>query len=270
MTVSQVSFNRFISSAYGRASVVEFALVAVLAISSAFQLFLYSPRIGKEYLKYAYVAQRFSAPALESPASSEARTRLRAVRLQSARLEGMTTTDQSPGPGAQQVRLREKRLARKIHALSSLLRWEPVLGIAILVTAALTNVFAGTLSTPLANTTQQPTGKPQPYISTVHTTDNKFAARLEVNPNRFGANVFTVTVTDSSTGQVDTNVSVALSLTMLDMDMGTNIISLLPDGKGHFSGSGDLSMSGHWQISIQIRTPDHTLHEAIADIATPF
>lgn len=268
MTINQVTFSQFINSAYGRASVTELALVAVLAICSAFQLFLYSPRISKEYRKYAYATKRFAAP--ESPAPSEAKTHLRAVRLQSANVERADSTGESPGPGAQQVRLREKRLTRKIHTLSSLLRWEPVLGIAILVAAALTNVFAGTLSVAPTTTQQQNGGKTPPFISTVHTTDNKFAAKLEVNPNRFGANVFTVTVTDSSTGQIDTNVSVTLSLTMLDMDMGTNIVSLRPDGKGHFSGTGDLTMSGNWQISIQIRTPDHTLHEATASIVTPF
>ncbi len=269
MTSNQVAFNQFINSAYGRASVIELGLLVVLALCSAFQLFLYSPRIGKEYRKYAYAAQRFAAP--ESPTRLEVETYQNASQTRSAGAERTRTTGQSSEPATQQVRLREKRLTRKIHALSSLLRWEPVLGIAILVAIGLTNVFAGTLSAAPTNATQQQTGgKTKPYISTVHTTDNKFAAQLEINPNRFGANVFTVTVTDSSIGKVDTNVSVTISTTMLDMDMGTDIISLSPDGKGHFSGTGDLSMSGNWQIGIQIRTPDHTLHEAIATIVTPF
>ena len=57
---------------------------------------------------------------------------------------------------------------------------------------------------------------------------------------------------------------------MLDMDMGTDTVNLLPDGKGHFSGSGDLSMPGNWEIRIQIRTPDATLHEARVKLVTPF
>jgi copper transport protein len=232
------------------------------------QLFLYSPRIGKEYRKYAYAAQRFAAPA--SPTRLEVEAYQNASQGRSMGAERTDRTDQPAEPAAQQVRLREKRLTRKIHALSSLLRWEPVLGIAILVAAGLTNVFAGTLSTPAGNTTQQTGGKTPPSITTVHTTDNRFAVQLEVNPNRFGANVFTVTVSDSSTGKIDTSVSVNISTNMLDMDMGTQIISLTPDGKGHFSGTGDLSMAGHWQFSIQIRTADHVLHEAIVDIVTPF
>ena len=270
MTLNQVTFNQFINSAYGRASVIALGLVAALAICSMFQLFLYSPRIGKEYRKYAYAARRFAAPA--SPTQIEIETYQNASQARSGSAERTTTTGtgQPPEPATQQVRLREKRLTGKIHTLLSLLRWEPVLGIAILVAIALTSVFAGTISAAPVTTQKQSGGKPTPFTSTVHTTDSKFTTTLEVNPNRFGANVFTVTVTDSSTGKIDTNVGVNISLTMLDMDMGTDTVSLLPDGKGHFSGSGDLSMSGNWQIGIQIRTPDHTLHEATANIVTPF
>ena len=57
---------------------------------------------------------------------------------------------------------------------------------------------------------------------------------------------------------------------MLDMAMGTDNINLLPDDKGHFSASGDLSMAGNWQIRIQIRTLDNTLHEAQLKLVTPF
>lgn len=266
-TLSQVTMNQIINSAYGRALVVEIILLAALAVCSIIQLFLFSPRIGKEYRKYAYAANRFAA--LESPMPLQVEMHQNAS--QSTIEERVVTTDQPARPATQQVRLREKRLTRKIAALASLLRWEPALGVAVLLAVGLTNVFAGTLSVISTTATQQQTGaKTPPYTSTIHTTDSKLTALLDINPNRFGANVFTVTVTDNSTGKIDTNVSVNVSTTMLDMDMGTDIISLLPDGKGHFSGSGDLSMSGNWQISIQIRTVDHTLHEANVHIVTPF
>jgi len=269
MTLNQVSLNQLINSAYGRALVVEIVLLLALAVCSIMQLLLLSPRISKEYRKYAYAAHRFAA--LESPTSLEVGTHQNASQTAPAKEERAVTTDQHARPAAQQVRLREKRLTRKIDTLLSLLRWEPVLGVAVLVAIGLTNVFAGTLVVvPPATTQQQPGAKTPPYSSTLHTSDNRFTALLEVNPNRFGANVFTVTVTDNNTGKIDTNVSVNISTTMLDMDMGTDIISLLPDGKGHFSGSGDLSMAGNWQINIQIRTADHTLHLATAKIVTPF
>ena len=57
---------------------------------------------------------------------------------------------------------------------------------------------------------------------------------------------------------------------MLDMDMGTDTVNLQPNGHGSFSASGDLAMSGNWQIRIQVRTPDSSLHEAKVDLFTPF
>ncbi len=268
-TLKQISLHQLINSAYGRALIVEFVLLVALLVCSIIQLFLYSPRIGKEFRKYAYAANRFAA--LDSPTAVEA-----PQSASLAQMPGMTergaATDQPAQSGrqaAQQVRLRESRLTKKIGSLASILRWEPVLVIAVLVALALTSVFAGTLSV-IPTTTQQPGVKTPPFTTTVHTSDSKFTAQLEVNPNRFGANVFTVTITDNSTGKIDTNVGVTVSTTMLDMDMGTDIISLVPDGKGHFSGTGDLAMAGNWQINVQIRTADHTLHEASADIVTPF
>ena len=52
--------------------------------------------------------------------------------------------------------------------------------------------------------------------------------------------------------------------------MGTETDNAQPDGKGHFSARDDLLMGGDWQIRIQIRTPDNTLHEAIVKILTPY
>ncbi len=145
-----------------------------------------------------------------------------------------------------------------------------LLGVGVIVCVGLMNVFAGTL-TPIAAPTQPTTTKPvAAFNTTVKTTDNKFTVKLNVNPNRFGTNIFTVTVIDNSTGKPTSNVGVSLYTTMLDMDMGTDSVNLSPDGKGHFSSPGDLSMGGDWQIRIQIRTPDNTLHETKVKLFTPF
>jgi nitrogen fixation protein FixH len=82
--------------------------------------------------------------------------------------------------------------------------------------------------------------------------------------------MFTVSAVDTSTGAPTTNIGVSLYTTMLDMDMGTDTVNLLPDGKGHFSGTGDLAMPGDWQIRVQIRTPDARLHEVSVKLVTPF
>src|SRR5205085_7963053 len=94
----------------------------------------------------------------------------------------------------------------------------------------------------------------------VFTADKKFKVTLTVNPNRSGTNVFTVGVGDANTGTIITNIGVSLYITQLDM--GTNTVNTQPDGKGHFRAFGDLSMGGDWQIRIQVRTPENTLHEA--------
>ena len=132
------------------------------------------------------------------------------------------------------------------------------------------NVFAGTLS-PVAVAQQKPTtGTSTVYNTTLKTSDNKFTVKLNINPNRFGTNLFTVSVVDNSTGQATTNIGVSLFTTMLDMDMGTDTVNLQPDGKGHFSAPGDLAMGGNWEIRVQIRTPDNTLHGAAVKLFTPF
>lgn len=71
-----------------------------------------------------------------------------------------------------------------------------------------------------------------------------FTVTLTVNPNRAGSNGFTVSVAATSTGRLITNVSVTLYTSSLDMDMGVDTVNLQPDGKGHFSANGDLTMGG--------------------------
>ena len=294
------SWSQFIDTAYGRALLVKILLVGGLLLTSAMHVGLLRPRLKKEYQKYSYALRRQSAAQFTETADGEP------ITLAAQYADGELSLDLSkggssgverrgnPGPSrspsglgdspatptetehatkllAQQVKLREKRLTDKTRRLTSVLRWEPVLGIAVLVCVGLLNVFAGTL-TPFAAAAQQqqPGAKPVPFTATVLTKDGKYTATLTVNPNRFGTNVFTVSVVDKSTGQPVTNIGVTLYTTMLDMDMGTSSVNLLPDGKGHFSTRGDLAMAGSWQIRIQIRTPDATLHEAIVKLITTF
>src|SRR2546423_15061670 len=130
-------------------------------------------------------------------------------------------------------------------------------------------VFVGTLP-PTATAQPQPTGTARAFHTTVKTADGKFTIALTVNPNTAGPNVFTVSVIENSTGKPTTNVGVSLYTTHLDMDMGTDTVNLQPDGKDHFSAPGDLVMGGDWQIRIQIRTPENTLHEATVKVLTPY
>ena len=238
---------------YGRALAVKILLVGALLTTSAIDVGLLRPRLKKEYWKYTYIAGRVADD------------------------QATTESDRPAKLLAQQVKLREGRLSKKTRRLTEVLRWEPLLGVAVLVCVGLMNVFAGTLS-PTSTQQQQPAGNVvgprfiagRSFNTTVKTIDNKFTIMLNVNPNRFGTNIFTVSVVDNSTGKPTTNVGVSLYTTMLDMDMGTDTVNLLPDGKGRFSASGDLSMGGNYQIRIQIRTPNNTLHEARVQFYVPF
>jgi len=228
------SWEQLFTTAYGRALTVKILLVTALMVTSAIHVLLIRPRLRKEYFKFIYA------------------------------VEGVTFNQ------AHQVKLREGRMEGLTRRLTTVLRWEPLLGVAVIACVGLMNVFAGTLS-PIA-APQQPTTThaPTSYNTTVKTSDNKFTVSLNINPNRFGTNIFKVTVIDNKTGKPATDVGVSLYTTMLDMDMGTDTVNLLPDGKGHFSAQGDLGMGGNWQIRIQIRTIDNTLHETKIHVFTPY
>ncbi len=173
-----------------------------------------------------------------------------------------------------QVRLREERLATGATRLTQVLRWEPWLGVAVLICVGLMNVFAGTL-TPASAVASQP-GAKGPNVgvfhSTANTSDGAYSVTLTISPNHFGSNVFTVQVVNAQNGKTlgANDASVGLFNTMLDMDMGTDTLDLLPDGKGSFSASGNLAMSGNWRVKVQVRTPDNKPHAATFIVYTPF
>ena len=267
-TFHLTSWQQFLSTAYGRALLVKIALIGGLLVTSAIHVGILRPRLKKEYLKYSYAANRLQAMQERGEIGEQ---------NHSSTLNGQQAITMTAEPSratkllVQQVRLREGRLTKKTQLLSNMLRWEPVLGVGVIICVGLMNVFAGTLSPIAVAQQQQQTGtKPQPYTTTAPTKDGKFKVTLSVNPNRFGTNVFTVSAVDTATGKPATNIGVSLYTTMLDMDMGTDTVNLLPDGKGHFSGIGDLAMPGNWEIRIQIRTPDATLHETSVKFVTPF
>jgi copper transport protein len=267
-TFHLTSWQQFLSTAYGRALLIKIALVGGLLITSAIHVGILRPRLKKEYQKYSYAFNRLQA--IHEREEIEEQNLPPSTNGQQAR-----TMTAEPNRATKllvaQVRLREGRLTKKTQLLSRVLRWEPVLGVGVVICVGLMNVFAGTLSPiAVAQQHQQAGSKPQPYTVTAPTKDGKYKVTLSVNPNRFGTNVFTVSVEDPTTGKAVTNIGVSLYTTMLDMDMGTDTVNLQPDGKGHFSGTGDLDMPGNWEVRVQIRTPDATLHEVSVKFVTPF
>ena len=243
-----VSWDQLMTTAYGRALVVKVLLVGAMLLTSAVHVFIFRPRLAKDLKTYQRATQTAHLSEEDEP------------------------THLTPMTEAQTKEL-EEDIAQQTQRLSTVLRWEPALGVVVLLCTGLLAVFSGTLQPiPPSQPASQPQRAPsKPFTTTVKTTDQQFRVMVKVDPNHFGTNTFTATVTDSKGKPVPTSsVGVSLYTTMLDMNMGTDVVNLQPDGKGHFSASGDLSMGGNWQVRIEIRTLDATLHEATVKFFTPF
>ncbi|MBA2392781.1 MAG: FixH family protein [Ktedonobacteraceae bacterium] len=107
------------------------------------------------------------------------------------------------------------------------------------------------------------------FHTSAKTSDGMFLLQFSVTPNTFGTNAFTVSVEDATSKKPVADLTVQLTTTMLDMNMGTDSISLQSKGDGQYSTQGQLSMGGNWEIGMHIRTPDKTLHEAKVKLYTP-
>ncbi len=135
------------------------------------------------------------------------------------------------------------------------IQWEAVIGGGILLCVALLGAFAGTLAPlPPAVTpkTAQFTG---PFQQTQVV--QGYNVTLKVTPDTFGTNTFTVTINDTQQHPVQ-GAAVLAQTTMLDMDMGTDVLQLQSDSSsvGTFSGQGELTMAGHWQVRLRILPPN--------------
>ncbi|GAC1392674.1 MAG: copper transporter YcnJ [Ktedonobacteraceae bacterium] len=243
-TTRMTSVEQLLSTAYGRVLIVKVLLVGGLLLTSAFHVGILRPRLAKDYKKYKDgIDQRDSF-----------------------------STDESSATTAQEIKVVEHRIVQQSKQLTHILRWEPLLGVAVLLCTGLLTVFSGTLipaTTPQPLPVQPvPTTPSNPFTTTVKTTDKQFTINFNVTPNQFGNNAFTVSVLNSK-GQPDTNVGVSLYNTMLDMDMGTRHLNLQPDGQGHFKGSDQLDMSGHWQVRIDVRTTSGGTSHATVAFTTP-
>ena len=284
-TIELNSWEQLFATAYGRTLVVKVLLVGALLLTSAVHVLLLRPPLKKEVKKHAYAEGRLQAhQATHTPSptallvgqvhlSEEQQAHEADHPMQSQPPSSQIAAESSRAARllAQQVRLRESRMEKRSRRLTRVLRWEPVLGVAVLICVGLLSVFGGTLSpTTAAQQAGPPTATAAPFHATAKTKDGTLTVTLYINPNRAGPNGFLVRVADARTGAPVTNVGVSLYTTILDMDMGTDSVNLQPDGKGHFSGTGDLVMGGNWQIRIQVRTPNNTLHETTIKMVTAF
>ncbi|MBE3558008.1 MAG: FixH family protein [Ktedonobacteraceae bacterium] len=239
--IQMFNWQQLFLTAYGRALIVKILLVLGLLIIEAVHLGYLRPRLLKNYMKYQ---GKGDGP----PASS----------LPDA--HSISDTEKEVDLIAPVRKVFERRITRQTSRLASVLRLESLLGVSIVICTGLMTVFSGTLA-PIPPAAPAQSVQVKPFITSVKTLDGKFTVKLTISPNRFGPNIFTVNVQDDK-GQPVSNASVSAFTTHLDMDMGTDKLDLQPDGKGNFTGNGMLSMPGHWQIRILIRTADNTPHEA--------
>jgi copper transport protein len=251
--VHLTALNQLATTAYGRALVIKVLLTGALLLTSAIHIGILRPRLKKDYMKYLALSGVEQYHVVAVPNTSPESTGIQHASASEA------------------VKPLEASIAMQPRRLTTMLRWEPLLGVGILICTGLMSVFAGTLLPTVASQPAPvaPTQQVKPFNAIVTTSDKLFTVKLTVSPNRFGSNVFTATVMNSN-GTIVTNVGVSIYTTMLDMDMGTDVVKLQADGKGHFSGTGDLEMGGNWGLRVQIRTPDLKLHEGSVKLVTPY
>jgi Putative copper export protein len=257
-TVRMDSWSELLATAYGRALVVKILLVCLLLLVSAYHVFLLRPRLAKTYLRYQTATKN---------QCNDARDDINATNEQvgdDARKYELIKTFT-----ASQTKALEREVGQCSKRLSAVLRWEPVLGVMVLLCTGLLGVFSETLQSNVATPAPPPVVS-KPYVAQVVTTDKQFAITMKIDPNTAGTNTFTATVRDRHGALVPTaNIGVSLYLTMLDMDMGTQSINLQPDKNGNFSALDSLGMEGHWSLKINVQTTDNTLHSATIAFKTP-
>ncbi len=244
-TTHMNSAAQLFATTYGRVLIVKVLLVGGLLLTSVYHMSILRPKLSKDYKKY--------------------RNQVREEEITTSNEGSVTTLTK------QRRYITEQSVERQAKKLINTLRWEPLLGVAVLLSTGLLTVFSGTLvpssSLPLpAQTT--PTTSSSAFTTTVKTTDKQFTLTFNVTPNQFGNNEFSVSVLNSKS-QPDTDVNVSLYNTMLDMDMGTRHLDLQPVGQGHYKGSDQLDMSGHWGVRIDIRTPSGAISHATVSFTTP-
>jgi copper transport protein len=231
------SWLQLFTTAYGNTLLVKIALVGGLCVTSAVHVFWLRPHLKKTYQRY-----------VSNVVAKE------------------TETAEATTQRMQQVQVLEKRMQQQTYGLMRILRWEPLLGLAVLICTGLLGVFSGTLQPVVPQQEMGASGQPVQTATglsqvKIQTTDAVFAATLTVSPNHQGFNGFTVQIPNQQ-GMQRTAIGVVISMTIPGMDMGTTVVKLQGDGKGKFSGGGIFSMPGRWLLRIEFQGQDKSIHQA--------
>jgi copper transport protein len=241
-TVRMTSFNQLVTTAYGRTLVIKILLFLLMAGISAYHAFVLRPRLASA------LTTEQSAPQQTIPAG---------VALASYGVPAQIPVSQGGAPaqsghGDNTVSGGARKLAGR---LEDWLRREAILGLGVLLCAALLGAFAGSLATAPTPIAGASSGA---YVNTATTTPNgDYAVTLKVAPAKFGTNSFLATVKDKNGKPVE-GASALLQTTMLDMDMGTQSLQLQAvgaDSPGTYGGQADLDMGGDWGLAVKVLPP---------------
>jgi copper transport protein len=267
-TVHLNSVDQLVTTLYGRALLFKIGFVGALLVTSTIHVRFLRPRLKKtfdayqvELAKASSIQESKNTKEIEDPQASEDRKRAEDVE----------------DSISQDIHALEKDVARRTTQLNKVLRWEPVLGVAVLICTGWMNVFGGTLqpvavSSSLGVTPQSQLSPTQSasfgekgFKTIAITTDNQFTLLITITPDSPGPNVFTIQALDGYNKQV-TNIAISLSLSA---DTGTTlkVINFQPDGKGSFTAQANLPASGYWTAYLQVRAPDNTLHNASTTVS---
>ena len=181
-TVHMDALSQFVTTAYGRALLVKVVCVGALLVTSAIHVRFFRPHLSKTFATY----QLALAKAAPDAGGTEGAENIEDPQAPADTEEAKKTEHST----AQEVKELERSVARQTRRLTRVLRWEPVLGIVVLICTGLMTVFAGTLQ-PIAapqnqpQTTQQPSIQGKLFSTTVTTADGTFSLQLTITPNSF-------------------------------------------------------------------------------------
>jgi copper transport protein len=238
------TLDQFVTTLYGRILTIKICLFLVMIAISAYHSFFLRTRL------------------VQALAGSDVPLGATVSHLPSGtgeRASGISSTTGGKQDHHQVISLQVETLAR------NMMRWvqrEAIIGSAILLCVALLGTFAGTLAPapPAATKTGSFSG---PFLQTQSV--QGYRVTLKVAPDTFGTNTFTVTITDTK-GHPVLGAAVLAEMTMLDMDMGTDVLQLQAENSpaGTFSGQGELTMAGHWRVRLRILPPNEKTFVVVA------
>jgi copper transport protein len=228
-TIHLTALTQLLTTLYGGILIFKISLFLVMIAVSAYHSFFLRPHLVR-----ALTRSNVPSVVVVSPPGSGGISHITA------------SIDEQNHP--QDTSLQVKRFTR------SIVQWvqcEAVIGVGILLCVALLGAFAGTLApAPPATATKADQSSSGPFLQTqsaqgLHVT-------LKVAPDTFGTNTFMVTIADAQ-GHPAQGVAVLAETTMLDMDMGSDVLQLNADTSsvGAFSGQSELTMAGHWRVRLR-------------------